>query len=344
MHTLINVQWQWHEFITQHKISRVAKIDPKSLLSNATQKPHIISGAPSTTQKPSPNSAQIHAKSRRSRCSRRKPTIIATLSLLRSPLLLLDPTLRLLLLLRHEQIMPLIAEMPLLPPPTLLNLLHLPISPLNNHLLINLPSHLKSEIHLTIPSTHPRPINHPQCQLGAEDNLPNTLALLFAQGVQPVGAVLQDTVVFTSVAGLEEEGVVGVEHLRRFCLDLLAGEREVEAQVGFDGVPDVLVVHVDDTVVWEGWMLVGWDGTERGTLEDRDGLGLTTLHGVRPDAVSELCWEIQQAGGGGSGGGGGVVGHAGDILIVVAAVRISNYTYLSEELMSGTIVRPKAMV
>jgi hypothetical protein len=29
---------------------------------------------------------------------------------------------------------------------------------------------------------------------------------------------------------------------------------------------------------------------------------------------------------------------------VVAAVRISNYTYLSEELMSGTIVRPKAMV
>jgi hypothetical protein len=75
------------------------------------------------------------------------------------------------------------------------------------------------------------------------------------------------------------------------------------------------------------------------------GFGLTTLHGVRPNAVSQLCRQLEQAAGGGGGCGvGGVVRHVGDVLIVVAAVGISNFTHLSEELLLGTIVRPKAMV
>jgi len=79
------------------------------------------------------------------------------------------------------------------------------------------------------------------------------------QGVQPVGEVLQDAVVFAAVAGLEEEGVVRVEHELCFLPDLLAGHGEVEARGELEVGPDVLVVHVDYTVVCcgRGERLVG---------------------------------------------------------------------------------------
>ena len=150
--------------------------------------------------------------------------------------------------LRNDDVVLLVAEVPVAPAPrleALRNSLH--------HLLrIDPPSDLQPKVHIAVTRTSPSPLQHLAAQARADDDPAHGLELVVVQGVQPVGQVLEDGVVPAAVAGLEHEGVVGVEHELCLVADLAAGHGEVEARGELEGGPDGCVVHVDAAAVCGG--------------------------------------------------------------------------------------------
>ena len=155
--------------------------------------------------------------------------------------------------LRNDNVVLLVAEVPVAPTPGLEALRNSLYHPLR----IDPPSDLQPKVHIAVSSAGPSPLQHLAAQPRANDDPAHRLELVVVQGVQPVGEVLEDSVVPAAVAGLEDESVVGVEHELCLVADLAAGHGEVEARGELEGGPDVLVVHVDCAAVCSerpGWL------------------------------------------------------------------------------------------